>query len=101
MKNLKKIHIYSLSHFSFRVGGVFAQEKDKSLAKANEEYADSKFVDAEADYRISNSKFQTGLLHLIILGKPFISKIKHLKLSSLTPKQLKTLNQDLKTQSFS
>jgi hypothetical protein len=40
------------------LGGVFAQEKDKSLAKANEEYADSKFVDAEADYRfqIQNSQ---------------------------------------------
>lgn len=37
--------------------GVFAQEKDKTLPKANEEYAQSKFVDAEADYRISHSKF--------------------------------------------
>jgi hypothetical protein len=48
------------------LGGVFAQEENKSLAKTNEEYADSKFVDAEADYQISNSKFQIGLLHLII-----------------------------------
>ncbi|WPR72390.1 tetratricopeptide repeat protein [Flavobacterium sp. NG2] len=34
-----------------------AQEKDNILPKANEEYAASKFVDAEANYRISNAKF--------------------------------------------
>lgn len=34
-----------------------AQEKDKTLPKANEEYAEKKFVEAEANYRISNSKF--------------------------------------------
>jgi len=39
------------------LGGVFAQEKDKTLPKANEEYSQSKYSDAEADYRISNSKF--------------------------------------------
>jgi hypothetical protein len=31
---------------------------------ANEEYADNKFVDAEANYRVSNSKFQIEQLHL-------------------------------------
>ncbi len=39
------------------LGGLFAQEKDKTLPKANDEYAEKKFVDAEADYRISHSKF--------------------------------------------
>jgi len=39
------------------LGGIFAQEKDKTLPKANEEYSQSKYADAEADYRISNSKF--------------------------------------------
>ena len=34
-----------------------AQEKDKTLPKANEEYSEKKFVEAEANYRISNSKF--------------------------------------------
>lgn len=57
MKNLKKYIFISFSVLFLGLGGAFAQEKDKSLAKANEEYADSKFVDAEADYRISNSKF--------------------------------------------
>ena len=36
---------------------MFAQEKDKTLPKANDEYNESKYADAEADYRISNSKF--------------------------------------------
>ena len=34
-----------------------AQEKDNILPKANEEYTASNFVDAEANYRISNAKF--------------------------------------------
>jgi tetratricopeptide (TPR) repeat protein len=57
MKNFKKYIFTAFSLLFLGLGGVFAQEKDKSLAKANEEYADNKFVDAEADYRISNSKF--------------------------------------------
>ena len=36
---------------------VSAQEKDKTLPEANEEYKQNKFVDAEANYRISQSKF--------------------------------------------
>jgi tetratricopeptide (TPR) repeat protein len=36
---------------------VSAQEKDKTLPNANEEYKQNKFVDAEANYRISASKF--------------------------------------------
>ena len=36
---------------------LYAQQKDRVLPKANEEYAESKFADAEADYRISDSKF--------------------------------------------
>lgn len=34
-----------------------AQEKDKVLPEANEEYGAKNFVDAEANYRISHSKF--------------------------------------------
>jgi hypothetical protein len=33
--------------------GQYLRE-DKSLPLANEEYADNKFVDAEANYRVSN-----------------------------------------------
>jgi tetratricopeptide (TPR) repeat protein len=36
---------------------VSAQEKDKTLPDANDEYKQNKFVDAEANYRISESKF--------------------------------------------
>jgi TolA-binding protein len=57
---MKNLNIFCLSPFYFfRVGAVFAQEKDKSLPLANEEYADNKFVDAEANYRVSNSPNRT------------------------------------------
>ncbi|QBN19431.1 tetratricopeptide repeat protein [Flavobacterium nackdongense] len=39
------------------LGGLFAQEKDKTLPKANDEYTQKNFVEAEANYRISRSKF--------------------------------------------
>jgi hypothetical protein len=50
------------------LGAVFAQEKDKSLPLANEEYADNKFVDAEANYRVSNSKFPNRTVASYNLG---------------------------------
>ncbi len=57
MKNLIK-HLFTFSLILLTTfGSVYAQQKDKNLPVANEEYAQSKFVDAEADYRISNSKF--------------------------------------------
>jgi len=37
--------------------GVFAQEKDKFLPKGNEAFAKRDYIDAEADYRISESKY--------------------------------------------
>jgi tetratricopeptide (TPR) repeat protein len=36
---------------------VSAQEKDKTMPKANDEYSEKKFAEAEANYRISHSKF--------------------------------------------
>jgi tetratricopeptide (TPR) repeat protein len=51
---MKKGLLYILTTFSFIVS---AQEKDKTLPKANDEYAQKKFVEAEANYRISHSKF--------------------------------------------
>ena len=51
---MKKGILYILLLVSF---AVFAQEKDKALPQANDEYAQKKFVDAEANYRISHSKF--------------------------------------------
>jgi hypothetical protein len=67
MKNFKNTYL-RLSPFYFRVGAVFAQEKDKSLPLANEEYADNKFVDAEANYRVSNSKFPNRTVASYNLG---------------------------------
>ena len=50
---------YFIVLFLFPLWGLggYAQEKDKTLPKANDEYSESKFVDAEANYRISHSKF--------------------------------------------
>lgn len=35
---------------------TFAQQKDKDLPKGNEAFADKNYVDAEADYRVSQSR---------------------------------------------
>ncbi|MBB4801117.1 tetratricopeptide (TPR) repeat protein [Flavobacterium nitrogenifigens] len=51
---MKNLLLYILLTVSFAVS---AQEKDKTLPAANEEYKQNKFVDAEANYRISESKF--------------------------------------------
>ena len=45
-----------------------AQEKDKVLPEANEEYAEKKFADAEANYRISHSKFPNRTVSTYNLG---------------------------------
>lgn len=54
---IKKYIIFVFLFPLWGIGGLFAQEKDKTLPKANEEYSEKKFVAAEANYRISNSKF--------------------------------------------
>ena len=51
---MKNCILYMLLTLSFAVS---AQEKDKTMPKANEEYSEKKFAEAEANYRISNSKF--------------------------------------------
>ena len=51
---MKNLLLYILLTFSLTVS---AQEKDKTLPDANEEYKQNKFVDAEANYRISQSRF--------------------------------------------
>ncbi|MFV8441455.1 tetratricopeptide repeat protein [Flavobacterium sp. LB2P44] len=57
---MKRFKILIIAFFMFafsRTTGVYAQEKDRILPKANKEYAENKFVEAEAMYRISDSKF--------------------------------------------
>jgi tetratricopeptide (TPR) repeat protein len=51
---MKNVLLYIFLSLSLAVS---AQEKDKTLPNANEEYKQNKFVDAEANYRISASKF--------------------------------------------
>ena len=51
---MRNLLLYILLTLSLTIS---AQEKDKALPKANEEYTQNKFVDAEANYRISQSKF--------------------------------------------
>jgi tetratricopeptide (TPR) repeat protein len=48
--------------------GGYAQEKDKLLPKANEEFATKNFVDAEANYRISHSEFPNRTVASYNLG---------------------------------
>lgn len=50
---MKNLILYSLFLFSVV---IFAQDKDKNLPKGNEEFEAKNFTDAEAEYRISESK---------------------------------------------
>ncbi|MDX6180733.1 tetratricopeptide repeat protein [Flavobacterium sp. Fl-77] len=62
---MKNLLLYILLTFSLTVS---AQEKDKTLPDANEEYKQNKFVDAEANYRISQSKFPKKSISSYNLG---------------------------------
>jgi len=47
---------------------TFAQESDKTLPAGNEQFASNKFVDAEANYRVSASKFNKKAIASYNLG---------------------------------
>lgn len=49
---MKKLILYSILLFSL---SVFSQKKDNFLPKGNEAFADKNYIDAEADYRVSQS----------------------------------------------
>lgn len=51
---MKNLIFYSVLLFSLVISG---QEKDQAMDDANEKYTQKEFVEAEANYRISNSKF--------------------------------------------
>lgn len=57
MKNFIKYGFVFFAFLFIGLGTALAQQKDKTLPKANEAYTQSKYADAEADYRVSNSKF--------------------------------------------
>jgi len=52
---MKKLLLYSLMLISF-LGQSQEKEKDKDLPKGNDSFIEKKYSDAEADYRISESK---------------------------------------------
>jgi tetratricopeptide (TPR) repeat protein len=52
---MKKCFLYSLILISF-VGIAQKKEKDPHLPKGNESFADKQYADAEAEYRVSESK---------------------------------------------
>ena len=62
---MKNYILYVLLTLSIAVS---AQEKDKTLPKANDEYAEKNFVEAEANYRISHSKFPKRIVAPFNLG---------------------------------
>ncbi len=61
---------YFIFIFLFPLWGLggYAQEKDKSMTQANAEYAEKKFVEAEANYRVSQSKFNKRTVSQYNLG---------------------------------
>ncbi|HEX9151727.1 MAG TPA: tetratricopeptide repeat protein [Flavobacterium sp.] len=83
MKNLI-LHLLLLISFV-----VNAQQKDRILPKANEEYAENKFADAEADYRISDSKFPNKAIAPYNLGNAIYKQNQVAEAKSAYAKALK------------
>lgn len=53
---MKKIFLYSLMLISFLAKAQEKKEKDKNLPKGNDSFVEKKYAEAEAEYRISESK---------------------------------------------
>lgn len=73
-KTMKKIITLLLVLISF---AIKAQEKDKFLPKGNEEFAEKKYADAEANYRISQSKFKKKAVSSYNLGTSIYKQNQH------------------------
>jgi len=71
---MKKYITYCLILISF---ATKAQEKDKFLPKGNEEFAEKKYADAEANYRISQSKFKKKAISSYNLGTTIYKQNQH------------------------
>lgn len=71
---MKKIITLLLVLISF---ATKAQEKDKFLPKGNEEFAEKKYADAEANYRISQSKFKKKAVSSHNLGTSIYKQNQH------------------------
>lgn len=64
---IKKYFILLFLFLLWGLGG-YAQEKDNSMDEANVAYSEKKFVEAEANYRISKSKFDKRTVSPYNLG---------------------------------
>ena len=64
---MKKLFLYSLILISF-LAKAQEKENDKNLPKGNEAFAEKKYADAEADFRISQSKNQKKSIASYNLG---------------------------------
>src|SRR5690606_21132400 len=83
MKDLKNLFILTLMLLCFITN---AQEKDNYLPLANENFEAKNYVDAEANYRISQSKFSKKAITAYNLGntiytinQPSEAKLSYLK----------------------
>ena len=57
--------------------GIMAQEKDRYLSKANDQFADKHYAEAEANYRISKSKANQKALASYNLGNVYMKEKKY------------------------
>lgn len=92
---IKKYFILVFLFPLWGLGGLFAQERDKTLPKANDEYNDKNFVEAEANYRISHSKFPASKAAVYNLGNAIykqnqMSEAKNAYLKALENNKSKT-----------
>jgi tetratricopeptide (TPR) repeat protein len=71
---MKKLITYCLILISF---AIKAQEKDKFLPKGNEEFVEKKYTDAEANYRISQSKYKKKAISSYNLGTSIYKQNQH------------------------
>ena len=62
---MRNLILYSFLFISL---ANFAQTKDKNLPKGNEEFAAKKYADAEAEYRISQSKLKKNAVAAYNMG---------------------------------
>ena len=92
---IKKYFILVFLFPLWGLGGLFALEKDKTLPKANDEYNEKNFVEAEANYRISHSKFPANKAAVYNLGNAIykqnqMSEAKNAYLKALENNKSKT-----------
>lgn len=73
-KTMKKLITFCLILISF---AIKAQDKDKFLPKGNEEFAEKNYADAEANYRISQSKFKKKAISSYNLGTTIYKQNQH------------------------